>query len=173
MKQQTIKARAFLKVRHDQAYDYDEKCGLWLYRKGEEEEVGNILTNAGRVNLHTYIYGTAGQRTSASLGANGFSYIGLTDDAAVPSASDTALTAEIVGNGLTRILGTVTLPTGSGTITSIYHQFTYLGGSPQGVQKTALFDAASGGNMVHEILFTQRTLATNDTLAVTFNITLT
>lgn len=170
---QLITARAFLKVRHDTAYDYDERRKLWVYRKGEEEEVGNILTDAGRVTLHTFIYGTAGQRIAASLGAGGLNYIGLTNDAAAPAAGDTSLTGELSGNGLDRVQGTVTLPTGSGTISSIQHQFTYTGGAPQSVQKTALFDASSGGNMAHEILFTQRTLATNDTLTMTFNITLT
>lgn len=170
---QIIQARATLKVRHDSAYDFDEKRGLWVYRKGEEEEVGNILTNAGRVTLHTYIYGTAAQRVSASLGAGGLNYIGLTNDGAAPSASDTALTGELSGSGLDRAQGAVTLATGSGTITSVLYQFTYTGGASQGVQKTALFDAASGGNMAHEILFTQRTLATNDTISMAFNITLT
>ena len=170
---QTITARAFLKVRHDQAYDYDEKRGIWLYNRGSEEEVGNILTDAGRIAIHTYIYGSAGQRTTASLGPDGLSYIGLTDDASAPVGADTTLAGELSGNGLDRVQSAVTLPTGTGTITSLLHQFTYTGGSTQGVQKTALFDASSGGSMAHEILFTQRNLATNDTLTVTFNITLT
>jgi hypothetical protein len=83
------------------------------------------------------------------------------------------LTTELFGNGLTRALGTVTLPTGSGTITTIAKQFTYTGGTNQSVQKTALFDASTGGNMAHEILFTQRLLVINDTLTLTFSITLT
>jgi hypothetical protein len=169
---QFLTARAILKVRHDKALDYDEKRGLWLYEKGEEEEVGNILTNAGRVALHTFIYGTAAQKASASLG-DGLHYIGLSNDATPPAASDTSLAGELSGNGLDRALGVVTLPVGAGVITSIQNTFTYTGGGPQGVQKTALFDAASSGNMAHEILFTQRTLATNDTLTLTMNITLT
>ena len=169
---QTITARAFLTVRHDQAYAYNEKRGIWLYKCGPEEEVGNILTDAGRVAIHTYLYGSAGQRTTASLGPDGLSYIGLTDDASPPVDGDTSLTGEISGNGLSRVQSAVTLPTGTGAITSLQHQFTYTGGAAQGVQKTALFDASSGGNMAHEILFTQRILATNDTLTVTFNISL-
>jgi hypothetical protein len=169
---QSISARAVLTVRHDRALEFNEDLGLWMYEKGEEEDVGNILTNAGRVAIHTFIYGTAAQRTLASLGS-GLHYIGLSNNAAPPVATDTTLSGELSGNGLTRALGTVTLPTGSGVITTVQHTYTYTGGAPQGIQKTALFDAASGGNMAHEILFTQRTLATNDTLTMTFSVTLT
>lgn len=169
---QALTAKSVLTVRHDQAIDYDERRGIWVYRKGEPEEVGNILTNLGRVAIHTFIYGTASQKASAGLGV-GLNYIGLSDDSAPPEAADSSLTAELTGDGLERALGAVTLPVGSGTITSIEHTFTYSGGPPQGVQKTALFDASSGGSMAHEILFSQRVLSVNDTLTLTFNITVT
>ena len=168
----TLTAKATVTVRHDRAYDFDEDRGIWLYRRGEDEKANNILTNVGRVTLHTFIYGNSAQRAAASLGT-GMHFIGLSDDSAPPVAGDTALAGELTGSGLGRVEGSVTLPTGSGTITSIQNEFTYTGGAPQGVQKTALFDAASAGNMCHEILFTQRSLAVNDTLTLTFNITLT
>lgn len=167
-----LSARAHLKIQHHQAYDFDEKSGLWQYRLLHEGEAWNLITDAGRRLVHTLIYGTSAQKTTASAGV-GLYYIGLSNDAAAPAAGDTALAAELVGNGLTRVAGTVTLPTGSGTITSVSNVFTYTGGGTQQVQKSALFDAASSGNMAHELLFTQRTLATNDTLTLTFNITLT
>jgi hypothetical protein len=81
------------------------------------------------------------------------------------------LPGELSGDGLTRAAGTVTLPTGSGTITEVFYEFTYSGVS-QGVQKTALFDVTSGGNMAHELLFTQRIMSNADTLSLTFQITL-
>ncbi len=167
-----ITARAILKVRHDTAYDYDEKRGIWLYRKGEEEEVGNILTDVGRRLIHTLVYGTTAQKTSASAGI-GLHFIGLSDDGTAPSASDTVLPAELSGNGLDRVEGAVALPTGAGVVTTVLNQFIYTGGANQTVQKTALFDAVSIGNMCHELLFTQRTLATSDTLTLTFSVTLT
>lgn len=165
-----VQARAVCRIRHDVAYDFDEKRGIWLRRLESEEEIGNLITNAGRVALHTYIYGTTPQR---SLLGTGMNYIALSNNASAPAAGDTALAGELSGNGLTRVQGTVTLPTGSGTITTVANVFTFSGGSPQSVQKTALFDASSGGNMAHEILFTPRTLNTNDTLSCTFSITLT
>jgi hypothetical protein len=165
-----------LKISHQRAYDFDEKRGLWLYKivdaQLDEEDYHNIITNAGRVGLHTYVYGTSSQRSSATpvVSNVGLNYIGLTNDSGAPAASDTSLASELSGNGLTRAQGTVTLPTGSGNQTTIAKTFTFTGAS-QAVQKTALFDDPSAGRMIHEIQFTQRTLLTNDTLTVTFTLT--
>jgi hypothetical protein len=169
---QTVRlARAKVLVSHARPYDYDEKTGLFLYKRvDEDEEAWNLVTDGGRVAIHTYIYGTTSQRSSASLGT-GLNYIALSNDGTAAAAGDTTLTGELSGNGLSRVQGAVTLPTGSGTVTTIATTFTYSGVS-QAVQKTALFDAGSGGKMAHEILFTQRSLATNDTLTLTFSITL-
>lgn len=168
---QHITARATLKLRHDRAR-LDKATGLWTYDRGEEETYRNILTNAGRVVIHTFIYGTAADRAAASLGA-GLHFIALSPDGTVPNPADTSLSGELVSDGLERVEGVVTLPTGSGIETTISNSFTYTGVAPQAVQKTALFDALSGGNMAHEILFTQKTLATNDVLNFTFTIQLT
>jgi len=161
--------RARAAIRHERPYDYDERSGIWLRKVVDEQEAWNIITDAGRVRIHTYIYGSAGQRSG--LGG-GFNYIALSDDAVAPLAADTVLTSELTTNGLQRALGTVTLHTGSGTQTVIQKVFTYVGGSPQAVQKTALFDLSVVGVMAHEIQFSQRTLFTNDTLTVSFSITL-
>lgn len=161
--------RAKVRIHHERAYDFDESRGIWLRREVDpDEEVFNLLTNTGRVQLHTFAYGTSSR-------ANGFNYIALSNDAGSPAAGDTALASELTGNGLSRVQGTVTLPTGSGNQTTVSRTFTYSGGSPQGVQKTALFDTIGppvAGVMNHEIAFTQRTLFTNDTLVVTFTITM-
>lgn len=164
--------QATCRVRHEKAVAYNQRQGIWQYQLESEEEIKNIVTNKGRVTLHTFIYGSVAQRASAGLGANGLAYIGLSNNAAAPAAGDLVLTAELSGNGLTRTLGTVTLPTGSNTVTTISHTFTYSGVVDQGVQKAALFDAAVAGNMAHEILFTPRTLSQNDTLTFTFSITI-
>lgn len=166
-------ARAFVRVHHERPFDYDEKRGLWVYRQVDEDEVaGNIVTNAGRVAIHTYVYGTAGQR-SGVISGTGLNYIALSNNATTPDPADTDFGAnELTTNGLQRAQGTVTLPTGSNNITTIANTFTYTGSSAQGVQKTALFDAITNGRMAHEIQFQQRTLYQNDTLTVTFSIVL-
>jgi len=163
--------RAKVLIEQHRAYDYDEATGLYRYHKIDEVEAYNLVTDAGRVRIHTYLYGSSAQGQRAALGG-GLNYIGLTNNGTAPAAGDTALTSELSGNGLTRAQGTVTLPTGSGTTTTIQNIFTYTGVSSQGVQKTALFDAASGGTMAHEIQFTQRTLFQNDTLTVAYSISL-
>lgn len=164
--------RAKVVVQHHRPIDFDEKTGLFQFSKVEEDAIAyNLVTDAGRVAIHTYIYGTTAQRTAAGLGT-GLNFIALTADGTAPAAGDTSLASELVGNGLTRAQATVTLPTGSGTSTTIQNVFTYSGVSSQTVQKTALFDAASSGKMAHEILFSQRTLFQNDTLTVTYTITL-
>lgn len=170
MTPEAYRVRAFCRIRHERAYDYDEKRGVWLHRLESEEEVGNLILDAGRVAVHTYIYGTSAQRTSAGLSGTGFNWIAVTDNGAAPVAGDTTLAGELVGNGLTRAQGTVTLPTGAGNVTTIEKAFT-LTGPLQAMQKTALFDAATSGKMAHEILFTQQTLNTNDMITLTFQIT--
>lgn len=160
-----LRPGAVVSIRHERPYDYDEKRGIWLRRPVDDgEQVHNLIPDAGRVALHTYCYGTASR-------LNGFNYIALSNDGTAPAAGDTALTGELSGNGLSRVQGNVTLPTGSGNQTTVDYTFTFVGAS-QAVQKTALFDAAALGIMNHEILFTQRTLFTNDTLTVTFTLTL-
>lgn len=161
--------RAKVRIHHERPYEYDEKRGLWLSRLvDEEEEVFNILTNTGRVQLHNFAYGIT-PRT------NGFNHIGLSNNATPPSAPDTSLAAELTGFGLDRAQGTVTLPVGAGNQTTILHVFTYTGGAPQGVQKCALFDSPGppvNGVINHEVQFVQRTLFTNDTLTVSYTITM-
>lgn len=158
--------RASVRIHHEVAYDRDE-TGLWIRKAVDEDEVvHNLILDAGRVQLHTQCYATSGLLT------NGFNYIALTDDSGAPAAGDTTLTSELAADGLARAQGAVTLPTGSGNQTTIEKVFTYSGGGTQGVQKSALFTAASVGVMAHEVAFVQRTLATSDTLTVTFTISL-
>jgi len=161
-----MSARARVRISHKRPYDFDEKRKLYLFKPVDEDEVvENLVTNPGRVYIHTQAYWT-------SPGANGLNYIAITDDSGAPAQTDTVLTSELSGNGLTRAQGTVTLPTGSGTQTTIAKTFTY-GGTTQAVQKSALFSAASSGTMAHEVQWTERTLFNLDTLTVTYTITLT
>jgi hypothetical protein len=129
-----------------------------------KEEVDNLITNAGRVFLHSQGYSTA-----AGV-AGGFCYIALSNDTATETATSTTLSTEIAANGLARAQGTVTLATGAGVSTTIAKTFT-CATAPQAAQKAALFTAASSGTMNHVLAFTQRSLQIGDTLAVTFTIT--
>jgi hypothetical protein len=165
--QQISGPKARVRVHHEVAYDYDEKQGLWLRRVMDEDEiVENLITDAGTVQLHKQCY------NSSALLTNGFNWIGLSNDAAAPAEGDTTLASEISGNGLDRVqAGTITMPTGVGNQSTIANTFTFTGAS-QGVQKSALFVATGAVVMAHEVQFTQRTLATNDTLTLTYTVTL-
>lgn len=166
--------RAELRVSHKRPTDFerDPKTGLYTlpvlrsYKNVDDDEVvHNQKTNVGIVQLHTQGYGTSGLLT------NGFNYIALTNTAITPAAGDTALSGEIAANGLSRAQGTVTLPTGSGTQTTVDKTFT-CATAPQAAQAAALFTASSGGVMNHELTFTQRSLQVGDTLQTTYTITL-
>lgn len=165
--QQISGPKARVRVHHEVAYDYDEKRGIYLRRvEVEDEVVQNLITDAGTVQLHTQCYDSSGLLT------NGFNWIGLSNDATAPAEGDTTLASEITGNGLDRVqASTITMPTGSGNQTTIANTFTFTGAS-QGVQKSALFVGSGAVVMAHEVQFTQRTLATNDTLTLTYTITM-
>ena len=160
-----ITIKALVTIHVERAYAFDAERGVWLRRQEEADIiVPNLLTNTGRDQLHVQGYDTTG------LASNGFNYIGLSNDATSPSATDTTLASELSGNGLTRAQGVYAHTTGTNT-TTISNTFTYTGSS-QAVQKAGLFNLSSAGVMGHETSFTQRTLFTNDTLAVTWTITL-
>ena len=128
------------------------------------ETVYNLITNVGRVQYHAQIFGTSGLLT------NGLNFIGLSNDVVSETAASTVLSNEIAANGLARAQGTVTLPTGAGTQTTIVKVFTATGA--QSAQKCALFSASSAGVMNHVLGFTQRSLQISDTLTITVTITL-
>ena len=157
--------RASMTVSHKRAYDFDDESGLYLYAEVDEPEtVWNLITNAGRIFLHSQGYGTT------SLSANGLNYIALSNDTVTEIATATTLTNEIAANGLTRAIGTVTLPPGSGNQTTVDKTFTATG--TVSAQKAALFTASSAGTMNHVLGFTQRNLINADTLQITYTITL-
>lgn len=131
----------------------------------EPEEVLNLITNVGRVWMHTQCYATTG------MGANGLNWIALSNDTLTETATSTTLSTEITTNGLARAQGTVTLPTGSGTTTTVDKTFT-CATAPQAAQKGALFTASTVGTMNHALAFTQRSLQIGDTLQTTWTLTL-
>lgn len=128
-----------------------------------EDENWNVKTNVGCVFIHTQVYGS-------SPGANGLNYIALSNDTVTETSASTTLSTEITTNGLGRTQGTITLPTGSGTSTTVDKTFTASG--TQAAQKAALFTAASVGTMNHVLSFIQRSLIIGDTLQITFTLTI-
>jgi hypothetical protein len=131
---------------------------------GEPEIVYNVKTTVGIDFLFAQGYGS-------SPGANGLNYIALSNDTVTETTASTTLSNEIALNGLARAQGTYAHTGGAATAT-IDKTFTCIT-NPQAAQKAALFSAAAVGTMNHVLGFTQRSLQVNDTLQVTFTITLT
>lgn len=128
----------------------------------------NLLTNNGRDLFHNQCY------VNASAGTRGSNYIAVTESTITPAATDTTLTGEVTTNGLARADASAgsTHTTGTNS-TTITKTFTATGAFTS-VLASALFNAASGVTMTHIANFTtgSGTLATNDTLQVTWTLNL-
>mgnify|MGYP003633597756 FL=1 len=125
----------------------------------------NLLTNSGRDWMHAQIY------TNTAAGDRGAGYIALTTNTGTPAATDTALTGEITTGGLERADASSKSHSAGTNTTTIQNTFT-ASATHTAVVKAGLFNAASSGTMAHVNTFTSVTLASSDTLEVTWTITL-
>jgi hypothetical protein len=102
-------------------------------------------------------------------------YIALSTSSLTPAAGDTTLSGETAVGGLTRASGTAqnyVAPVSLDGAASydIYHQFTLTGANTT-IVSTALFDAASTGNLFAEVnLSGSLALVTNDILQLTWTV---
>lgn len=120
----------------------------------------NLLTTVGRDWVHSRLY------TNISTFAT---YIAVSSNAVAPDVSDTVLTGEISGNGLSRALGTVTHVAGS-TTTLITYTFDSLGIFTN-IQKAGLFTDATTGILVNENSFPTLNLISGDQLVINWFLT--
>ena len=126
----------------------------------------NLLTNNGRDYAIAQFY------TNTSAGGVGMNFIALTVNTAAASTDSTLLTGEITTNGLERALAT-TISHSTGTNSTTLAKTFTASGTHTAVQKSATFNQlAVGGTIAHEAVFTPVTLASSDTLAVTWTLTL-
>jgi hypothetical protein len=158
-----------------------ERDGIWVpdprsyLAVDEPEEVLNQLTNTGVQFLNQQGYqGPGAGQGSYTMATNGLNWIALTNTAISPAPGDTTLSGEITTNGLSRAQGTVTYGlvslVGTSTIAN-----TFTASGTQSCQAAALFTVTGpppAGVMNHELTFTQRSLISGDTLAVTYTISL-
>ena len=118
----------------------------------------NLRTNAG-INWQ---YGQMAGGTAAVC-----TYIALSNDAGSPNATDTAVASEITSNGLARALGTASHTTNATSYTLAY---TFTATGTQSAQKAGILNATSSGTLCFENTFTQVSMVSGDTLAVTWTI---
>ena len=126
----------------------------------------NLLTDTGRDYAIAQFY------TNTSAGGVGCNFIALTVNTAAASTDSTLLTGEITTNGLERAAATTNSHIGGTNSTTLAKTFV-ASGTHTAVQKSATFNQlAVGGTIAHEAVFTPVTLASSDTLAVTWTLTL-
>ena len=126
----------------------------------------NLLTNGGRDYAIAQFY------TNTSAGGVGMNFIALTSDSTGADATDTTLPSEITTNGLERLLAT-TISHSSGTNSTTLNKVFTASGTHTAVQMSGTFNQlAVGGILAHEAVFTPVTLASSDTLSVTWTLTL-
>lgn len=125
----------------------------------------NLLTTSGRDFFHAQVY------TNTSAGTRGGNYVAVTTDTGAAAAGSTTLASEISTGGLARADADTKSHTSSTNVSTVEHTFTATA-IHTAVVKSALFNAASSGQMTHENTFTTVTLQINDTLKVTWTLTL-
>ena len=128
----------------------------------------NLLCNAGRDAFHNLCY------INVSAGSVAYNFIAVTEATITPAAGDTTLSAEITTNGLGRAASSPIAAHTNGTNTSTMEKTYTASGAFTDVKASATFNASSGGTMAHIANFTtgSGTLATNDTLKVTWTLQL-
>ena len=126
----------------------------------------NLLTDDGRDYAIAQFY------TNTSAGGVGMNFIALTSDSSGADAGDSTLPSEITTNGLERALAT-TISHSTGTNSTTLNKVFTASGTHTAVQMSGTFNQlAVGGTIGHEAVFTSVTLASSDTLSVTWTLTL-
>jgi hypothetical protein len=123
-----------------------------------DQTVHNLRTNAGVNWQFSQMAGTT---------AGVCTYIALSNDSAAPSATDTALAAEITTNGLARANAT---PAHSGNASSYTLTYTFTAAGTQSAQKAGLLNASSGGTLCFENAFSPVAMNSGDTLQVVWTL---
>jgi hypothetical protein len=123
-----------------------------------DQTVHNLRTNAG-INWQ---YGQMAGTPAAAC-----TYIALSNSGATPAATDTALASEITSNGLARAAAT---PAHTSNATSYTLSYTFTATGTQAAQNAGTFNASSSGTLCFENTFSQVTMNSGDTLAVTWSV---
>lgn len=125
----------------------------------------NLLTNAGRDFLHLQGY------TNTSAGTRGAGFMAVSENASGADASHTTVAGEIVTDGLSRADADTKSHSNGTNVSTIEHTYT-ASGVFTAVQLAGLLNAASVGTLANENTFTTVALQINDTLKVTWTITM-
>lgn len=146
---------------------------IGVYVRAGKPKGYNSRVDAGAALVSSLVSGsTLGSLTSPAAPK----YIGLSTSALTPAKTDTTLSGETSATGLARVAGTIgsyTAPSvlDGGASYVVSHTFTNTSGAAVTIQSAALFDAASGGNMLVEAnLSSSVTLQNNDQLILQWTV---
>lgn len=131
-----------------------------VVQSGERD---NIVTTAGKNALAALL-------NSASAGTSLVTHMGFGSSTTAVAAGDTALGAELSGNGYARVAVTRSNPSGN----VIQYQATLTGiTSSTTVQEAGLLSAATGGTLfAHQLTGAVTLSSTSDSLQITWQVTL-
>jgi hypothetical protein len=123
----------------------------------------NIITNAGKAQMALL----AGDATAVP-----FTYLAVGSSATAVAATDTTLTTEITNHGLARTTATVSRTTTTVTNDTLKLTYTWTVTTPGGdvIREVGIFNASSGGTLLGHKLTTAMTVATDDQIIMTYNI---
>lgn len=128
----------------------------------------HLRTDAGRDHQIRVSFDTASTGTGSYAAAN---YIGLTEDATAPNASDTTLTSELTGEGLARAQAMYAHTNGTATAT-LTKTFTMSSGTSRTIRHAGDFNASSSGTMAYKTAVpSPPTLVPGDSVAITWTYT--
>lgn len=108
--------------------------------------------------------------TNTSAGTRGAGFIALSNNGTAPDNADTTLAGELVTADMARTDASVKTHTDNTNVTTLKNTFTATA-TRNGIVKTGLFTASSGGILVNEALIASTDLNTNDQIEITWTIT--
>ena len=140
------------------------KIGFYTYESIVVDK-RNLITNGGIDFLHLQGY------TNTSAGTRGAGFVAVSENASGASATHTTVAGEITTGGLARADADTKAHTNGTNVSTIEHTYT-ASSAFTAVQLAGLLNAASVGTLVNENTFTSVALEINDTLKVTWTITM-
>ena len=121
----------------------------------------NTIVSAGKAGLASRIIGA---------GAAAFAYIAVGTGASAVTAGDTALGAETVGSGLSRVLATLSLVTTPVTNDTARLATTFTVTGTVAITEIGVFNASSAGTMLCRTVFGALTVQNGDSLTVNYDV---
>ena len=124
--------------------------------------IGNLMTTAG-------LAGAAG-RLMGSGSPAAFTYIAVGTGATAANAADTALQTELATSGLSRVAGTPSLVTTTGTNDTAQLTTTFTVSGTAAVTESGVLNAASTGTLLCRQVFSAINVVSGDSLAITWKV---